>query len=219
MLYSPTIMTDFFGRYLDFDTASKKDAGILLGADNAVGDIYQVHILQEDGVQRAWFQNAFGQRVGYLEPDISRKLKTLQAEGLEMVGILAFVAFTDHPDEGHYWGQMAVICYPPQESTAFGRFVEGVSARLGEGNRPKVDLGAEGVAKIRQTEGAWMPSQTVPLPKSEKGTAYLKQRRKLSERMIDKGRAGNKGCYVVSWVFLLALVTLVVFLVYSCAAG
>ena len=64
-----------------------------------------------------------------------------------------------------------------------------------------------------------MPSQTVPLPKSEKGTAYLKQRRKLSERMIDKGRAGNKGCYVVSWVFLLALVTLVVFLVYSWAAG
>ncbi len=211
-------MTDYLGGYFDFETVSKKDSGILLGADNAVGDIYRIDIVQEDGEHRAWLENSFGQRIGFLEPGISRKLKMLQAEGLRTLAILSFIAFTDHPDEGHYWGQVAVVCYRPQDKEAFERFVETVSERMGDGVRLKVDLGPEGVAKVRETAGAWVPSQTVSLPKASKGTAYLKQRRKMSERMIDKGRAGNKGCYVVSWTFLLALVAFIVYAVYSCSA-
>ena len=220
VLYSRSIMTEYLGKYADFQTVSKKDSGILLGADNSVGDIYDIHVLLEDGEQRAWLENRFGQRIGFLDEPTSRTMRTLQAEGLTTHAVLSFVAFTDHPDEGHYWGQVALICFKGTgpDAPAFEAFLANVAKRMGEGARIKVDLGAEGVAKLVESKGTWLPSQTVPLPENEKGTAYLKRRRKLTERAIDKGRAGNKGCYIISWAFLLVAVALIMFGLHSCGA-
>lgn len=209
-------MTDYFGEYVDFLTPSKKDAGRLLGADNSVGDVYELVVELEDGEQRAWLESRFGQRVGYLDAATSRTLRTLQAEGLETRAVLSFVAYTDHPDDGHYWGQVALICYKPANAAEFDAFITNVSKRMADGIRTNVDLGTEGVTKVVESEGTWVPKQTVPFPETEKGSALLKKRRKMSERAIDQGRAGNKGCYIVSWVFLLALVALVVYGLHSC---
>lgn len=209
-------MTEYFGKYVDFSTPSKKDASVLLGADNAVGDTYDLEFESVEGEQRAWLANRFGQRIGYLDAATSRTVRTLQAEGLQARAVLSFVAFTDHPDEGHYWGQVALLCFKSANTAAFDPFVVNVAKRMGEGLRTSVDLGPEGVAKVLESDGTWVPSQTVPFPENEKGTAYLKKRRKMSERVIEQGRKGNKGCYVVSWVFLLALVAFAIFGLHSC---
>lgn len=211
-------MTDYFGTYADFRTPSKKDAAVLLGADNSVGDVYQLQVELEEGQQRAWLVNRFGGRIGCLDAATSRTVRTLQAEGLEAHAVLSFVAFTDHPDEGHYWGQVALLCFKPSgaDAAAFQTFLENVAKRMGEGTRTQVDLGAEGVAKVVESNGSWAPSQTAPLPKDEKGMAILKRRRKITERVIDQGRAGNKGCYAISWAFLLLLVAAVMFGLHSC---
>ena len=37
----------YFGSYARFDTKSKKDAAPLLGADNAVGDAFDIVLLSE----------------------------------------------------------------------------------------------------------------------------------------------------------------------------
>ncbi len=47
-------MSDYFGKYINFETVSKKDAVDLLGADNAVGDIYDINIYFDDGAPKAW---------------------------------------------------------------------------------------------------------------------------------------------------------------------
>ncbi len=211
-------MTEYYGRYADFATASKKDSGVLLGADNSVGDIYQLQMHDHDDEQRAWLVSTFGQRIGFLDAETSRTVRTLQAEGLQTKAVLSFIAFTDHPDDGHYWGQVALICFKPADADVFDGFVSTVAKRMGEGVRVKVDLGAEGIAKLRESGGTWTPSQTVPLPETEKGTAYLKRRRKPLERLVDQGRKGNKGCYVVSWAFLLVAVALIMFALHSCGA-
>ena len=44
----------------------------------------------------------------------------------------------------------------------------------------------------------------------------MKSRRSLSERAIEQGRKGDKGCYLVSWAFLLALVAGTLFAMKSC---
>lgn len=44
----------------------------------------------------------------------------------------------------------------------------------------------------------------------------MKSRRKMSEKLIEQGRKGNKGCYAVSWAFLLLLVMAVLFGLKSC---
>ena len=69
-----------------------------------------------------------------------------------------------------------------------------------EGIRPEVDLGEQGVKQILESNGTWSPAKTVPLPTKKPGTVIMKGRRKMSEKLIEQGRKGNKGCYVVSWV-------------------
>ena len=44
-----TFMDQYFGTYHRFETSSKKDAALLLGADNLVGDMYDIEFVTESG--------------------------------------------------------------------------------------------------------------------------------------------------------------------------
>ncbi len=209
-------MDYYFGTYQRFDTVSKKEAGTLIGADNLVGDPYEMVHELEGGVHRTWLVNRFDQRTGFFDPQFSRKLSVFEARGFTMRAFLSFVAFTDANDsneDGAYWGEMAVICYDPAYESTFGPFAEAVSARMQEGERPRLDLGEEDVKRIEAADGAWVPKRSVPLPQKEKGTVIMKSRRSASEKMIERGRARNKGCYVVSWAFIVVCVVAVVLIV------
>lgn len=210
-------MDSYFGKYERFETVSKKDAAALLSADNLVGDVYDIEVEIENGVQRAWLVSRFDKRIGYFDVNVSRKLSLLKAQGLTCKSILSYVAFTDHPDDGVYWGNVAVICYNPAYSDEFGNFMEQVSKKLSDGVRPKIDFGNDGADKVIESDGTWMPKQTVSYPDKDKGTAIIKRRRSVTDKLVEQGRAGNKGCYVISWVFLLALVALVVWVVLKLA--
>ncbi len=211
-------MEKYFGRYERFNTLSKKDAAQLLTADNLVGDVYDIEIDLDGDVHQAWMVSRFGKRVAYFEPAFSRKLSVMKAQGMDLRAVLAFVAYTDHPGEGMYWGNAAVICYNPAYSDVFDRFISGVAQKIGEGFMPKIDLNNEGVEQIISSDGAWVPNQRVDYPGKKKGTAIVKKSRSITDKMVEMGRAGNKGCYVGSWVFLLLLVSLVVFAIVRCTA-
>ena len=59
--------TTYTGFYARFDTPSKKDAAVLLGADNLVGDLFDVEFVTEEGTAVAWIVNRFGHRVAFLD--------------------------------------------------------------------------------------------------------------------------------------------------------
>lgn len=209
-------MADYFGTYAKFQVASKSDAGLLLGADNMVGDVYDVSLELVDGVHKAWLDNRFGQRIGYFDEKTSRKLGLLSADGLVEKAILSFVAFSNKVDEGSYWGEAALICYKPAYASEFDTFIEGVSKKIGDDVRPKIDFDREGVDKVIESGGQWTPTQSVSLPENNKDMAVIKRRRSVTDKLVEQGRAGNKGCYVASWVVLLAVVALIVFGLKSC---
>ncbi len=209
-------MAEYYGRYADFQTSSKKDAAVLLGADNSVGDAYTLQVIEGEDGPRAWLVNAFGGKIGFLDAKDTHQIRTLQAEGLECHALLSFVAFTDHPGEGHYWGQVALICYKKKNARIWERFQDSIAADLANGTRTQVDLGAEAVRRVIDSDGEWKPSKSVPMPTKEKGMAVLKQRRRVTERLVAQGRKGNKGCYIVSWAFLLIAVALIIFGLHSC---
>lgn len=209
-------MPKYFGEYVNFETVSKDEAGLLIGADNMVGDIYSISVELEDGVHKAWLDNRFDQRIGFLDPEISRKISLLLADGMVCKAILSFVAFSANAEGGRYWGQVAVIAYNPAYENEFATFIKGVSDKISNDIRPKIDFDSEGVEKIIESGGTWMPSQTISLPDTNKQMSIIKRKRGVADRMIEQGRAGNKGCYVVSWAFLLAVVALIVFAAKSC---
>lgn len=205
----------YFGTYAQFETASKKDAAPLLGADNLVGDIFEIEFVTQEGLKTAWMKNRFGALVAYFDYATSRELAIYEARGWKLRSILSFVAFSESAEDGKYWGETALVCYAPGHE-AFDEFVVNVSQRIGEGIRPDLDLGQEGIEHVIKSDGAWSPSKTIPLPTMQKGHAILKSRRKITEKLIEQGRKGNKGCYFLSWAFLLALIAALIFGLRSC---
>lgn len=201
----------YFGQYARFDTVSKKDAAALLGADNLVGDRYEVVFKRDDDAITAWLRNRFGAEVGFFDIDTSRQLNVLNARGWDIRAVLSFVAYTDAPEPGHYWGHAALICNEPGLAEPFDAFAAGIGTSLGDGRQPDIDLGEQGVSQVLESNGSWVPKKSVPYPDKENGTAILKRRRKLSEKVIEQGRKGNKGCYAVSWAFLLLVVAGILF--------
>lgn len=206
----------YFGTYARFDTRSKKDAAALLGADNLIGDVFEIVFQTDEGSSVAWMKNRFGQLIGFFDSSFSRELSILAARGWKLQALLSFVAFTDRPEPGHYWGQAAVICFDENLEQTITPFIASTSARLSDGVRPDVDLGEQAVDQLVSSNGTWVPKKTVPFPQKEEGTVIMKSRRKMSEKLIEQGRKGNKGCYAISWLFLLLLVALALFGLKSC---
>ena len=209
-------MDGYLGTYHSFETASKRDAAVLFGSDNIVGDSYQLDFSYDEDMHQAWLVSRFNERLGYFKGDFARKLGVYKANGSVMVVLLAFVAFSESRDDGQYWGNAAVICYPPDYEEAFGPFVAKVTDRLRNGLRTKLDLSDDELRQIIKSNGTDLPIETVPLPDKEKGTVIVKSRESFKESLIEQARKGNKGCYFVSWAFLLALVALLIFGLHSC---
>lgn len=207
-----TVDQSYEGFYARFDTPSKKVGSLLMGADNIVGNDYTLDFRTENGRVVVWISNKFGAEVGYFDKAGSRRIQLAHARGQKIRALLSFVAYSDLPDPGLYWGEMAVFCYNPAYEAEMDAFVDRIALRLGEGVRPVIDLGESSVRKIFE-EKEWVPNDTVPLPKKEKGMAVLKDHQSVSEKMIEQGRARNRGCYVVSWVFIALVVIGIILIV------
>lgn len=166
-------MERYIGTYQTFQTVSRKEAADLIGADNLIGDRYTIECTIEDGIQKAWLVNRFQRRIGFFEPAYSRSLSILKAQGMELTALLSFVAFTDHPEPGYYWGEAAVIAYDPAYRGAMEPFIAGLSKEMAKGRRPRVHLETKGVDQIIQSQGSWLPTDTVPYPAKKKGLSLI----------------------------------------------
>ena len=193
------------GFYARIDTPSKDVGAVLAGPDSLVGDDFDVIFKTEEGRVVAWLKNKFGAEVGFFDVDGSRNLQLANARDLKIRALLSFVAYSESDDDSPYWGEVAVFCYNPAHADVFDPFVDRVAVKLAEGIRPEVNLGNQAVEHLFESKD-WMPSKTLPMPERRPGVAVLKDRQSMSEKMIEQGRAGNKGCYAISILFLAAVV-------------
>ena len=206
----------YFATYARFETESKEAAAAFLGADNIIGDTFSIEQEYVDGKRTAWIVNPFGKRMGFIDEKTAEKVDLCNAKGWNTVALLALVAFTEKPAPGLYWGQVLIVSYDPEYEVEFSTFIENIGKQLGNGVRPDVSLGKESLQKVVDTKGEWVPSGRMPLPKKDKGTAWVKTQRTGTERLVKQARKGNMGCTVISWIILLALVALIVFGLHSC---
>lgn len=206
----------YFGTYARFVTTDKRAAAAFLGADNVIGDVFSIEMSYEEGKRQAWIVNPFGARMGLLDEDVAQQVDLCNARGWTVKALLALVAYSENPEPGYYWGEVALISYDPTYEEAFSVFIEKVGKKLGNGVRIAVDLGDSSVQEVISKKGDWLPSARVALPEREKGTAFVKTERSGTERLVDQARKGNPGCTALSWIFLLGLVTVVIFGLHSC---
>lgn len=206
----------FLGRYVRFETPSKRDAAMLLGADNLVGDAFEIVFRTEEGTSLAWLQNRFGSLVGYFDEALSRELRILDARGWKLQGFLSLVVYSDDPKPGCYWGEVALLCYDPRYEAACAVFAQAFAKKLAGGTRLDIELGEQGFDQVISSNGSWLPKDKVPLPQLSASSVIMKSHINLTERLIEESRKGNKGCYAATILFFLALIGLFLLALKSC---
>ena len=207
----------YSGEYVKFFAHDEKGIDFM-GADNLIGDRYTIDIRDEGTTYRAYLVNRFGKEIGYLEDRIVRSIQLSQAKGWETPAFLSFVAFTEGKDEenpGYYWGQMAVLQYDPRIKEQMASFEETLAKKMADGGRPQVDFGQQSIEKLTG-DSSRFPTDKAAMPKMRKGSAVVKDHRTPNERLIEQSRKGNKGCYVISYAFIIAVIVGIVFLLHSC---
>jgi hypothetical protein len=208
--------TPYFGRYYTFETVDKKAAADLLGANNLVGDRYTIEFEDTDEGTRAWLVNRFEDRVGYLDDSAIHQVRLAQARGWTTAAYLSFVAYSEQPEPGHYWGQVALIAYDPKYDDEMQVFLKAVVEAMAGGARPKIDLGSTAFKQLIDSKGTWFPKDRQKMPSHDKQTAIIKDHRSANDRLVEASRKGNAGCYIASWAFLLAVVAGIAFGLHSC---
>ena len=206
------------GEYVRFTALDSKGADFM-GADNLVGDCYEIEICDENGNYRAYLVNRFGKRVGYLDNRIIRPVQLAQAKDWFAHAFLSFVAFTAAKDEetpAQYWGQVAVLLYDSSIAASMETFEKKLSRKMADGARPQVDFGASALDQLLKDPNGWFPTNKAHKPKMEKGSSIVKDHQTPNERLVEQARTKNKGCYVVSWAFIIAVVATVLFGMRSC---
>jgi hypothetical protein len=209
---------EFFGTYTDFSCPDRKAAAGFMGSDNLVGDPYTIEMDYESGQRTAWIVNPFGFRMGVISEKIAQKIDVFEAKGWKTVALLACVGFTEEPKPGNYWGQVVILSYSPEHAEAFDAFTKTIGEQLSKGIRPAVNLGKDGISRVLQSKGTWIPTGRVPLPKEKKGSMIFKKERSSTDKLVAQARKSRIGCTVVSWGFVIIVVAAIIFAMHSCGA-
>ncbi|MDO4503441.1 MAG: hypothetical protein Q4D06_09765 [Coriobacteriia bacterium] len=201
----------YLGTYAKATCPDRKMVGLLLGADTLVGDEFELFFKTDSGDPVAWIRTRFGQEIGYFDRNISYRLSAIKADGWTIRVDLAFIGMTDTADSG-YWSMMGIVASPLRYSDEVGVFFDKVREQHMAGIRPDLELNTKAIDQMIEAKGNWVPTKNVydKIPKKE--GVIVKGERSLSEKLIEQGRAGNKGCYAISWAFIGLLVVGAVFL-------
>ena len=206
-------MDNYYATYAIAKPTSKEEAGRLLGADNIIGDVYKVVCEIKGGKNVAKVVNRFGNTPAVFNEEVSRQLALNDAKGFRTYAVLTCVGFTQDESEGNYWAEFAIVSFPDSELETFSVYVDEVSQAVKDHRRPEVNLGSEEVKKVIENKGRYVSTSTHPKLEKKKGQVILKSQVKLSDKLVEQGRKKNPGCYIFGWLFLLAVVALIVLII------
>lgn len=206
----------YYGTYADFSCPDREAATAFMGADNLVGDPYTIEMDYSEQKRKAWIVNPFGIRMGTLSEKTAQKIDIQEAKGWKVTALLACVVFVNEPKPGEYWGQIVLIAYDPAHEEAFSTFVKTIGEQLAKGIRPAVDLGNDGVSRVIESKGLWVPTGRVPLPQLKKGATFIKTERTSTDKLVAQARKSRIGCTVVSWAFIIIVIAVIIFAMRSC---
>lgn len=206
----------YYGTYARFDTDDKKEAMLLIGPDNPVGDKYDIEIMESEDGDVAWLKNKFGKMIGHLDAKVTKELKLCKARGWEPHAYLSFLAYSEEPKPGFYWGEVAIMAYSPAINAPMANFEKKLMESMSNGTRPNISFGEGSLQQIIDTNGSWFPTDRVKMPTLDKRSAIVKDHQSANERIIEESRKGNKGCYAATIAFYAAVIIVILFGLHSC---
>lgn len=193
-------------KYIKAYPKNKKQAAQLTSSNSLCGDRFILKINSKNSIVK--IQNKFNYSIAELDEENSKLVKLWNNKGLEVVALLSCVYYCE-PKRKH-WAEFLVLAYPKKNSEAYENFIETISSKLADGNRPEIKLDEFERKEIEKSNGNYKITKFLTKPELDKGTVILKNKQGLMEKIIEAGRQKKIGCYLGSILFLLLLATLII---------
>lgn len=152
------------------------------------------------------------QAMGFLPDNVYKQVRRLKEKGW-ICRAFASAAVFDKRDES-YWAEAAVICYRPKDAEIFEPFVNALAHSIAKGDHPDITLSPKELDQVFESKGMWTNYKPQKLPKLEKGTAYYKTKRTMTENMAYAAAEGNKGCYIGLFLVTFCVIFSIVWFVF-----
>lgn len=202
----------YFATYCRLDTSSGDSRVVVDGNTIVIASeltlTRQTHVTDRGKEIERIVLSRGDQAMGFLPDNVCKQVLRYLDEGWICRAFSSAAVFNKLEDE--HWCEAAVICYRPEDEGTFNTFVDGLSARMAKGDHPAVALSPKELAQVMESQGTWNGYKSQKLPKLEKGSAYYKTKRTMTENMAYAAAEGNKGCYVglfvVTFIIIFSIV-------------
>lgn len=184
----------------------KRQAAQLTSSNSLCGNRFSLKVNSKSPV--VTIKNKFDYAVAELSEEDSKLIKLWINKDLEVVALLTCVFYCE--SERKHSAEFLFLAYPKKHAEAYDNFIETVSSKLTEGNRPDITLDEFERKEIEKSNGNFKITKFLPRPELEKGTVILKNKQTFMEKIIEAGRQKKIGCYIGSILFLLVIIVLIV---------
>ena len=89
----------------------------------------------------------------------------MAAKGWELHYVLSFTAYSEEPEPGEYWGQVALIAFAPRYAEEFNVFLKAFAKAAGDGLRPDPKLSNDSIVSVLANPAEWKPSSKIKIPR------------------------------------------------------
>lgn len=164
----------------------------------------QVHVTEKGKEVPRILLSRGDQAMGFLPERVFKQVDKLLDEGWTCRAFASVVVVDKLRDTN--WVEVAVICYPSEDAATFEPFVNSILGRMARGDRPAIALSPKELERVIESGGQWADVKSTKLPKLEKGVAYFKTKRTMTENLAYAAAEGNKGCYVGLFVVVFIII-------------
>ena len=164
----------------------------------------QVHVTEKGKEVPRIVLSRGDQAMGFLPDKTYKQVMKLLDKGWICRAFVSLAVFNKNEDR--YWGEVALICYDKKNEDVFNFFTDLIVKRISKGEHPVIDLSPKEVEHVIEAKGQWASTGEVKLPKLNKGSAYYKTKRTMTENMAYAAAEGNKGCYIGLFIVVFIII-------------
>lgn len=206
----------YYAQYCNLETQNGDSTVIVDGNAVVIGSelslTEQTHVTNRGKEIERIVLSRGDQALGFLPSSIAKQVSKRLADGWNSAAYASVCVFDKHVDS--YWVEAAVFCYDPKEAESIERFIDTMEKRIAKGEHPAINLSSKELEQVLDSKGEWADTPPQKLPKPEKGTAYYKTKRTMTESMALAAADGNKGCYVGLFVVVFCIIFSIVWFMF-----
>jgi len=205
----PSVEDYYRGFYITFEADGDDGARFIVGFEGIIGS----KVKTRPADNRREILGMDNRVVGVVEGRVIKELNKLEQAGWLVECRMALCLYNQQ--DKAFSGELVFMAFNNATQPylkIFESFMANITSSLAFGTRPGMELDQQQFEQLLKSRGTWYPTTDIPLPPLTKGTVIHRRRRSMSDWIIFVAYEHRIGCNIATWIFLAAILAVVIYL-------